>query len=52
MAELITLLLALAALRSGAARWRHSWTGTAELVAPDGSHLNLAAAARRLGRPG
>ncbi|MEV6598315.1 M48 family metalloprotease [Actinoplanes sp. NPDC051346] len=39
--DLVTLLLALAALRSGAARWRHSWTGTAELVAPDGSHLNL-----------
>jgi Zn-dependent protease with chaperone function len=33
IAELVTLLLALAALRSGAARWRHSWTGTAELIA-------------------
>jgi Zn-dependent protease with chaperone function len=41
VAELVTLLLALAALRSGAARWRHSWTGTAELVAADGSHLDL-----------
>jgi hypothetical protein len=40
--DLITLLLALAALRSGAARWRHSWTGTAELVAIDGAHLDLA----------
>jgi Zn-dependent protease with chaperone function len=39
--ELVTLLLALAALRSGAARWRHSWTGTAELVAADGAHLDL-----------
>ncbi|MEV4706476.1 M48 family metallopeptidase [Actinoplanes sp. NPDC049316] len=39
--DLVTLLLALAALRSGAARWRHSWTGTAELVAADGSHLDL-----------
>ncbi|MFI7598924.1 M48 family metallopeptidase [Actinoplanes sp. NPDC049681] len=39
--ELVTLLLALAALRSGAARWRHSWMGTAELVAPDGGHLDL-----------
>ncbi|PRY21061.1 M48 family metallopeptidase [Pseudosporangium ferrugineum] len=39
--ELLTLLLALAALRSRAARWRHSWTGTAELVAPDGAHLDL-----------
>ncbi|MCA2216843.1 M48 family metallopeptidase [Jidongwangia harbinensis] len=41
IAELITLLLALAALRSGAARWRHSWTGAAELVSPDGGHLDL-----------
>jgi hypothetical protein len=41
VADLVTLLLALAALRSGAARWRHSWTGTAELVAADGSHLDL-----------
>jgi hypothetical protein len=41
IAELITLLLALAALNCGAARWRHSWTGTAELVAIDGSHLDL-----------
>jgi hypothetical protein len=40
--ELITLLLALAALRSGAARWRHSWSGTAELVAIDGSYLDVA----------
>jgi Zn-dependent protease with chaperone function len=39
--ELVTLLLALAALRSGVARWRHSWTGTAELVTPDGGHLDL-----------
>jgi hypothetical protein len=39
--DLLTLLLALAALRSGAARWRHSWTGTAELVAADGSPLDL-----------
>ena len=39
--ELVKLLLALAALRSGAARWRHSWTGTAELVASDGSRLDL-----------
>lgn len=40
--DLITLLLALAAQRSGVARWRHSWTGSAELVAADGSHLDLA----------
>jgi hypothetical protein len=40
-AELVTLLLALAALRSGAARWRHSWTGTAELVTADGGPFDL-----------
>jgi Zn-dependent protease with chaperone function len=39
--ELLSLMLALAALRSDVARWRHSWTGTAELVAADGAHLNL-----------
>jgi Zn-dependent protease with chaperone function len=43
--ELVTLLLALAVLRGGAARWRHSWTGTAELVTPDGGHLDLGALA-------
>jgi Zn-dependent protease with chaperone function len=42
IADLLSLLLALAALRSGAARWRHSWAGTAELVSPDGGHLDLA----------
>ncbi len=40
-AELMTLLLALAALRCGAARWRHSWTGTAELVTADGGPFDL-----------
>jgi Zn-dependent protease with chaperone function len=45
VAELVTLLLALAALRSGAARWRHSWTGNAELIAADGAHLDLGALA-------
>jgi hypothetical protein len=39
--DLIALLLALAALHGGVARWRHSWTGTAELVAIDGAHLDL-----------
>ncbi len=42
ISDLLTLLFALAALASGAARWRHSWTGSAELVAADGSHLDLA----------
>ncbi len=51
VAELTTLLLALAALRSGAARWRHSWTGAAELVAPDGSHLDLGALAALVADP-
>jgi Zn-dependent protease with chaperone function len=49
--ELVTLLLALAALRSGAARWRHSWTGAAELVAADGSHLDLGGLAALAGDP-
>ncbi|MET0417258.1 MAG: M48 family metalloprotease [Actinoplanes sp.] len=42
ISDLLTLLFALAALASGAARWRHSWSGSAELVAFDGSHLDLA----------
>jgi hypothetical protein len=41
IAELVTLLLALAALRAGIGRWRHSWTGTAELVTLNGGHLDL-----------
>jgi Zn-dependent protease with chaperone function len=52
VAELLTLLLALAALRSGAARWRHSWTGTAELVAADGGHLDLGGVAALAADPG
>jgi len=39
--DLIALLLALAALHGGVARWRHSWTGTAELVAIDGSQFDV-----------
>jgi Zn-dependent protease with chaperone function len=50
-AELVTLLLALAALSSGAGRWRHSWTGTAELVAPDGGPLDLGELADLAVRP-
>ena len=49
--ELVTLLLALAALRSGVARWRHSWTGTAELVTPDGGHFDLGGLAALAGDP-
>lgn len=49
--ELTALLLALAALHSGVARWRHSWSGTAELVAADGSYLELQAPAEAAGDP-
>ncbi|WP_250035735.1 peptidase [Paractinoplanes maris] len=49
--NLIALLLALAALRSGVARWRHSWSGTAELVAIDGSYLELQIPAEMAGDP-
>jgi hypothetical protein len=41
IAELIALLLALAALHGGVARWRHSWLGTAEVIATDGAPLDL-----------
>ncbi|MEU4419360.1 M48 family metalloprotease [Actinoplanes sp. NPDC024001] len=40
--DLLGLMLALAALRSGVVRWRHSWTGAAEVVGADGAYLNLA----------
>jgi len=49
--ELVTLLLALAALNSGVGRWRHSWTGTAALVALDGGPLDLAGPAALVGDP-
>ena len=49
--DLIALLLALAALHGGVARWRHSWSGTAELVAIDGSHLDLVGPAELAGDP-
>ncbi len=49
--DLISLLLAIAALAGGVARWRHSWMGTAELVAIDGSHLDLGGPARLAGDP-
>jgi Zn-dependent protease with chaperone function len=51
VAELVTLVLALAALRSGAARWRHSWTGNAELIAADGAYLDLGGLAALAGDP-
>ncbi|WP_045742331.1 M48 family metallopeptidase [Actinoplanes rectilineatus] len=40
--ELLGLMFALAALRSGVVRWRHSWTGAAEVVGAQGAYLNLA----------
>lgn len=49
--DLIALLLALAALHSGVARWRHSWSGTAELVAIDGCYLELQAPAEMAADP-
>ncbi len=51
-AELVKLLLALAAVRSGAARWRHSWTGAAELVSVTGDMLDLGELAELAVRPG
>ncbi|MBB2948023.1 hypothetical protein FB565_007794 [Actinoplanes lutulentus] len=51
MIDLLGLMLALAALRSGVVRWRHSWTGAAEVVGVDGSYLNLAELARAAAEP-
>jgi hypothetical protein len=50
--DLLGLMLALAALRSGVVRWRHSWTGAAEVVGVDGAYLNLAELARAAAEPG
>ena len=41
-ADPLATLLALAAVRSGAARWQHSWTGPTPLLGTDGSPLDLA----------
>lgn len=43
--EPLAALFALAAIRSGAARWQHSWTGPARLVGSNGAALNLTGAA-------
>jgi len=40
-AEPMTLLLRVAAVRSGAATWRHTWNGPAMLVGRDGRELDL-----------
>lgn len=39
--EPMETMLQLAAVASGAARWRHSWSGPAEFVGPDGEPLSL-----------
>jgi Zn-dependent protease with chaperone function len=35
--DALAILVRLAAIRSGAAYWRHSWTGPATMIRPDGS---------------
>lgn len=40
-ADPVASLLALAALRSGVARWQHSWTAPPRLVGSDGGELDL-----------
>ncbi|MEU8237547.1 M48 family metallopeptidase [Actinoplanes missouriensis] len=49
--DLLGLMMALAALRSGIVRWRHSWTGAAEVVGVDGAYLNLAELAQAAAEP-
>jgi Zn-dependent protease with chaperone function len=41
-AEPLAMMLSLAAVRSGAARWRHPWSGPSQLLAKDGAELDLA----------
>jgi Zn-dependent protease with chaperone function len=45
-ADVVEVLLELAVRRSGAAVWRHSWSGPAELVAVTGAPLPLAEIAK------
>ncbi|NUR32010.1 MAG: M48 family metalloprotease, partial [Catenulispora sp.] len=40
--QILEPLLVLAAVRSGAASWRHSWTNTGDLVTAQGAPLDLA----------
>ncbi|MDG6104144.1 M48 family metallopeptidase [Dactylosporangium aurantiacum] len=44
-AEALSELLTLAAVRSGAARWRHSWTSPPQLVGTGGDPLDLSGVA-------
>ncbi|WP_066368504.1 M48 family metallopeptidase [Herbidospora mongoliensis] len=43
----LEMFMNLAAIRSGQATWRHSWTEPAELFTPDGVPLDLSAVAER-----
>lgn len=45
-AEPLAALFSLAAVQSGAARWRHSWSGPIQLVGADGAELDLSGPAR------
>jgi Zn-dependent protease with chaperone function len=49
--EPLAALLSLAAIRSGVAYWRHSWTGPVRLVGRDGSTLDLTAVAELAADP-
>ena len=49
--DAIAVLVRLAAIRSGAAYWRHSWTGPATLVRPDGSPFDATDIARLIANP-
>lgn len=52
LAEPLGTLLALAAVKSGAARWKLSWSGPAELLGPNGEPLPLGEIARLAVTPG
>ncbi len=44
--DALSVLVSLAAVRSGAAAWRHSWAGPATLVRPDGAPFDAGEIAR------
>ena len=48
----MTLLLRVAAVRSGVATWRHSWTGSAEFARTDGRPMDLGQVAALAVDPG
>jgi hypothetical protein len=51
VALLITTIVADAAVRSGLAWWRHSWSGPAQLVLSNGAVVDVEALGRRLADP-